>query len=222
MLQELQVCLHPLLYTADYNRGVGLVGSKVVAQLIEAGHTVVGLARSDAFAAKLAAAGATSAKGTHTSLDVLKQQSEQADAVIHCAFNHEAAFSGGAAQAYEEDRVAIKTMCDALKGKIFVNSSGVLAVVGEDETCRSEPNFPRTASEEMVLSYASKGVRTVNIRLPPVVYGEGQDHPFIATQIATAKKLGFAAFIVRVCSRIQCLQRLTVCLGRGRSNLVCS
>ena len=185
----------------------GLVGSRVVAQLIEAGHTVVGLARSDASAAKLAAAGATAAKGTHTSLDVLREQAEQSDAVIHCAFNHEAAFTGGMEQACAEDRAAIQTMCDALKGKIFINSFGLLGVLGEDETCPSDPLFPRAASENLVIDYASKGVRTINIRLPPVVYGEGAEHPFIRAQIANAKKLGFAAYIVSVESPLRWLQQ---------------
>ncbi len=73
----------------------GWIGSALVPDLVDAGHRVVGLARSDASAAALAAAGAEAVRGSLDDLDVLRAASAASDGVIHLAFDHETAFARG-------------------------------------------------------------------------------------------------------------------------------
>src|SRR5919204_3257890 len=94
----------------------GWIGSAVVPELIGAGHRVVGLARSDASAAALAAAGAEVRHGTIDDLDTLRSAATAADGVIHLAFKHDIAFSGGFEAAADADRRAVETFGEALAG----------------------------------------------------------------------------------------------------------
>ena len=181
--------------------GSGLVGTQVIKQLIAKGHTVSALARSDNSADYLSSLGATPVKGSHTSLDVLAEQSKKADGVCHLAFNHDDAFGGKMIDACAEDRAAITTMCEALLAaggkRSFINSSGTLGSTGPDEHAGKFPNehWPRGKSETVTLEFAEKGVNAVNLRLSPVTHGPGHKHPFVATQIAAAKKNGYAGYI---------------------------
>ncbi|KAH8806946.1 NAD-dependent epimerase/dehydratase [Flagelloscypha sp. PMI_526] len=181
--------------------GSGRIGSNVVEQLVAAGHTVTGLARSEASASKLVSLGATPVHGTHTSLSVLAEAASAADAVIHCAFNHDVLLSGtpnGLEQANDEDRAAITAMCDALlssgSGKTFINSSGLLINITEDEFSpipEGSLHAARGLAEKLLLTYSDKGVRTINIRLSPVVHSADAEHIFIMGLIAAAKKNGY-------------------------------
>src|ERR1700729_2794683 len=94
----------------------GWIGSAVVPELIDAGHQVIGLARSDASAAALTAAGAEVERGTIDDLDILRSAAAASDGVIHLAFKHDIAFSGGFEAAADADRRAIETFGDALAG----------------------------------------------------------------------------------------------------------
>src|SRR5215467_2292101 len=87
----------------------GWIGSAVVPELINSGHQVVGLARSDQSAAALAAAGAEVQRGTIDDLDVLRSAAEASDGVINLAFNHHIAFVGGFEAAAESERRAVET-----------------------------------------------------------------------------------------------------------------
>ncbi len=108
----------------------GWIGSAVVPELLSAGHQVVGLARSDASATALTAAGAEVQRGTLDDLDVLRETTGASDGVIHLAFKHEIAFAGDFEGAVDADRVAIETFGEALAGtdRPFVIASGVLGV----------------------------------------------------------------------------------------------
>jgi nucleoside-diphosphate-sugar epimerase len=186
----------------------GWIGSAVVPELIGAGHEVVGLARSDASAAALTAAGAQVQRGTIDDLDVLRSAAAGSDGVIHLAFKHDLAFSGGFEAAAEADRRAVDTFGEALagSGRPFVIASGTLmAAVGRVATERDglDPDAaahlsggPRTraATALFTLSLASQGVRSCVLRLPPTVHGDG-DNGFMATLVGIARDKGASGYI---------------------------
>ncbi|MDP4098816.1 SDR family oxidoreductase [Paenibacillus sp. P96] len=173
----------------------GFVGSAVVRELIDAGHQVVGLARSDKAAASLTATGAEVHRGALDDLDSLRSGAAAADGVIHLAFIHD--FLNFAA-ACEADRLAIETIGAVLEGsgKPFVGTSGTLMLppgrIGTEEV---EPasGGPRR-SEEATLSLASRGVRASVVRLAPSVHGNG-DHGFVSTLIDIAREKGVSAYV---------------------------
>ncbi len=108
----------------------GWIGSAVVTELLGAGHHVVGLARSDASAESLAAAGADVARGTIDDLDGLRAAADAADGVIHLAFKHELAFSGDFQGAADADRRAVEAFGEALAGsdRPFLIASGTVGL----------------------------------------------------------------------------------------------
>src|SRR5437899_8269800 len=120
--------------------GSGWIGGAVVPELLAAGHDVVGLARSDEAAARLAAAGAEVRRGDLDALDVIRDAADESDGVIHLAFDHGVAFSGDFTTAVRADRGAIHVIGDALAGsdRPLVIASGMLGfpadrVVTEDD-----------------------------------------------------------------------------------------
>ena len=174
----------------------GWVGSAVVAELIGAGHSVLGLARSDANAGKIAAAGAEVHHGSLEDVDSLKRGAAAADGVIHCAFNHD--FSKFAENGAIDKR-AIEAMGETLagSGRPLIATSGVGfvrpgEVVTEEMARTPDPHAPRV-SEEAALQFAPRGVRAMAIRLAPTVHGRG-DHGFTPRLIAIAREKGSAAY----------------------------
>jgi nucleoside-diphosphate-sugar epimerase len=183
----------------------GLIGSAIARQLVKANHTVLGLARTDAAATKLSALGITPVLGDLSDLSLLASTAKQVDAVIHCGFDHAAAFSGKALEACDKDRAAITALCDALVEsklgatdvKVFLNSMGLLGNVGSDEFSAKHPNphMPRHLSELLVKSYVDKGIKAINIRLSPVTHGSPIPHPFIAGIVSAAKQNSKAKYV---------------------------
>jgi nucleoside-diphosphate-sugar epimerase len=179
----------------------GWIGSAVVPELIGAGHTVVGLARSDASAEALTAAGAESLRGSLDDLDALRDAAAASDGVIHLAFKHEEAFSGDFPAAVAADRRAIDTFGAALEGsdRPLVIASGLAgftseSVVTEDDV--PEPDSPaghRTLSERAAIGFATSGVRSSSVRLSPTVHGEG-DTGFVANLAAIARDQGVSGY----------------------------
>src|SRR6195952_1189218 len=145
----------------------GHLGSPVVAELLEAGHEVVGLARSDDSAAKLDAAGAEVRRGSLDDLDGLKEAAAAADGVIHLAFRHDLMASGEMEAAIAADMAATQAFGEALAGtdKPFVNTSGTLMLAMLDlgrtgtEEARS-PGGHRADVENAPLAFADRGVRS--------------------------------------------------------------
>ena len=187
----------------------GWIGSAVVPELIGAGHEVVGLARSDASAAALAAAGAEVQPGSLDDLDVLRSAAGTSDGVIHLAFKHDLAFTGDFAGAALADRRAVEVFGETLagSGRPLVIASGTLGAApgriateadghggGGESSAYGEGPRARHATAELVLSFGSNGVRSCVLRLPPTVHGDG-DHGFMATLVGIARDTGASGYI---------------------------
>ncbi|MCU1525513.1 MAG: NAD-dependent epimerase/dehydratase [Microbacteriaceae bacterium] len=173
----------------------GWVGSAVTAELIAAGHQVVGLARSDASAEAIAAAGAEVQRGDITDLDSLRAGAEGADGIIHTAFIHDFNAHEDAAAV---DFAAVALFGDMLEGsdRPLVIASGILGAVSE-ETDRPDPatsRSPRVLTEQTLLGFADRGIRSSAVRLAPTVHGDG-DHGFMATLIGIDREKGSSGYI---------------------------
>jgi nucleoside-diphosphate-sugar epimerase len=200
----------------------GWIGSAVVPELISSGHQVVGLARSDASADALAAAGAEVLRGSLDDVDALRAGAAESDGVIHLAFKHEIAFSGDFQGAADADRRAIEAFGEALAGsdRPLLIASGTLGLTlgavaserdGHQPAPAGTPGGPATrlANAEMTLAFASEGVRSSVVRLPPTVHGDG-DNGFMALLVAIARDKRVAGYIGDGSNRWPATHRLDV------------
>jgi nucleoside-diphosphate-sugar epimerase len=185
----------------------GWIGTAVVPELLEAGHEVVGLARSEASAERLEFAGATVQRGDLDDLDGLAKAAADSDGVIHLAFQHEKAFAGDFAAAGAADRRAVEAMGAALAGsdRPFVLAGGMIGLnLGRVATendglvaspeVRANPAGIRSATSLLALSFRGIGVRSSVLRFPPTVHGDG-DNGFMATFVGIARQRGVAGYV---------------------------
>ncbi|HET9156169.1 MAG TPA: SDR family oxidoreductase [Myxococcaceae bacterium] len=190
----------------------GFIGTAVVAELLAAGHTVLGLTRSDAGAETLKRLGAEVHRGELSDLDSLAAGARAADGVIHLAFVHD---FRDYARSIETDRTAIRAMTRALEGtdRPFVGTSGTLLLapghtgIETDGPPTEGHVHPRARAEGLVLGAVERGVRASLIRLAPTVHGRG-DHQFVPFLVNVARQKGFAAYVGDGSNRWPAVHRL--------------
>lgn len=176
----------------------GWIGSAVTDELLQHGHHVNGLARSDASAGKLSAVGAQVLRGDLDDLDAIREGAVAADAVIHLANKHDFANPAISNQA---ERAATQTIAEALVGsdRPFLLVSGLAVPLGrplteEDPSPHVGPQAMRGGSEALALDYVERGVRSVAVRFAPTVHGVG-DHGFIAVITGAARTRGASLYV---------------------------
>jgi nucleoside-diphosphate-sugar epimerase len=179
----------------------GHIGLPVTEELVAAGHEVVGLARSDASAAKVEAAGAAVRRGDLDDLDGLAAAAREADGVIHLAFKHDLMATGEMEGAIAADMAATQAFGNALAGtdKAFVNTSGtlMLAMMNLGRTGTEDDRSPgghRADVENATLGLAGRGVRSAVVRLSPLVHSDLDKHGFGPSLIGIARERGFAGY----------------------------
>lgn len=176
----------------------GFIGTAVVKELLQHGHEVLGLARSDEAAEKLKKAGAAVHRGDLTDLASIKAGVLASDGVIHLGFIHD--FTRFA-EVCAIDKTVIETIGEVLMGteKPFLVTSGTAVAVKpglltEEDRAQNTAN-PRLSTELAVEALAAKGIRVAAVRLPPSVHGIGDRHGFVPILINIARQKGFSAMI---------------------------
>jgi len=177
----------------------GFIGSRVVKELIGAGHQVIGVCRSDAKASALAATGAEVYRGSIADPESLKEGAARSDGVIHLAFNHD--FSRFV-QNCEDDRAVIEALASVLKGSsrplVITSGTPIANTVPGEPAKESNPivssaHHPRAATEEAGIVAAADGVNVSVVRLPQVHDPVAQG--LITPAIATYRAKGASAYI---------------------------
>ncbi len=175
----------------------GWIGSVVARDLLAAGHSVVGLVRSEDKGMALASAGGTPLVGALRDLDVLRQGAANADGIIHTAFGLDISRIGELAA---EDRIAIETFSEVFAGSArpIIVTSGFLSLTGETVTEADRPDvmpaFPR-ASEQAAFELAERGLHASVVRNPRSVHGKGETHGFVPMLAAVAREKGVSAYV---------------------------
>lgn len=187
----------------------GFIGSAVVSELINAGHQVVGLARSDDAAAALTTAGAAVHRGSLDDLDSLYHGAAAADGVIHLAYIHDFSIYD---KAVVTDLHAVEALGSALVGseKPFVITSGTLMAMPGRMSTEDDPGtagLPRVDSENAVLALAERGVRSAVVRLAPCVHNTSRQG-FASVLMALALEKGVSAYIGDGMNRWPAVHRL--------------
>jgi nucleoside-diphosphate-sugar epimerase len=189
----------------------GWIGSASVMELIAAGHHVLGLARTDAAAAKVEKLGAEVVRGTLDDVAGLRAAAERVEGVVHLGYNHDFSQMGAAAQT---DQAAIEAFAQVLEGSggpLLIASGALGLATGRVGTEWDMPNpavHPRLANAAYTLRLAERGVRAMVARFAPTVHGSGGDHGFVATLAQIAHKKGVSAYIGDGANRWPAVHRL--------------
>ncbi len=190
----------------------GWIGSAVVSDLMEAGHEVVGLARSDASADAVKDAGAAVVRGSLDDIDTLARAAADADGVIHTAYIHDFSQMEAAAAT---DRGVIEALGAALEGPdrplVITTGTGVIQpgrpVMEDDRHDPATPGHPRRDNETVALGLAERGVRVSIVRPAPSVHGNG-DHGFVARLVEIARERGASGYVGDGANRWAAVHRL--------------
>lgn len=189
----------------------GWIGSASVKELIAAGHHVLGLARSDASAERIAALGAEAVRGSLDDPASLRGAAAQAEGVVHLGYNHDFSQMAAAAQT---DRAAIEAFADVLQGTggpllIAGGIQGLAAGrVGTEADMPQAQSHPRNANAAYTLGLAERGIRSMVVRFAPTVHGAGGDHGFVAVLARIAREKGVSGYIGEGRNRWPAVHRL--------------
>ncbi|MBB6143546.1 nucleoside-diphosphate-sugar epimerase [Silvibacterium bohemicum] len=175
----------------------GFIGSALVPELIQAGHHVLGLTRSEAGAEALRKAGAEVQHGNLENLDSLREGAGKTDGVIHLAFNHD--FSQ-LQKNCDDDRAAILAIGEVLLGSnrpfVVTSATGMVANVDGKSSTEDSASVawnPRVASEETVKVLTTRGVNTCVVRLPQV--HDTRKQGLVPYLLAVARQKGVCAYV---------------------------
>jgi nucleoside-diphosphate-sugar epimerase len=189
----------------------GWIGSATVAELLAAGHQVVGLARSERAAEAIAALGADVRRGELDDLDALRAGAAASEGVAHLGYNHDFSRMDEAART---DRAAIEAIGETLAGsdRPLLIASGTLGLtsgrVATEQDLPPNPEVhPRVGNALVALSLADRGVRALVMRFAPTVHGEG-DHGFVARLVEIAREKGVSAYVGDGSNRWPAVHRL--------------
>lgn len=173
----------------------GHIGVPVVAELLAARHTVVGLARSDSSARTIASLGAEVVRGDVRDLDLLRSTAADVDAVVHLAYDNASAAAGELDLAADADLAVVRAFGDALAGtgRTFIGIG--IATTGNPELDRMLEANPRTAVARQVAALGDRGVRAVLIAIPPVTHSDRDRTGFIPTLIRIARSRGISGYV---------------------------
>lgn len=178
----------------------GHIGSALIPELLQHGHSVLGLARSDAAAARLTGWGAEVVRGTLDDLDGLRTAAQAADGVVHLAFRHDAMQAGDLDSAAQSDLAALRAIADALAGtdKPLVGTSGTAVVSGLGRPATELDTLCggyRIDAENFVIDLAGKNVRSSVVRLPSITHSSLDHHGFTPALISFARQHGVAIYV---------------------------
>ncbi|SHG52648.1 Nucleoside-diphosphate-sugar epimerase [Jatrophihabitans endophyticus] len=175
----------------------GWIGSAATTELLARGHEVVGLARSDAAAARIAELGAEVRRGSIDDPAGLRDGAAAADAVVHLAYNHDFSRMADAART---DSQAIEAFGEVLAGtdRPLLIASGVAGLasgtVATEDDRPAHDGHPRLVNAAAALALAERGVRSCVVRFAPTVHGAG-DYGFVPVLVATARAKGVSAYV---------------------------
>jgi nucleoside-diphosphate-sugar epimerase len=176
----------------------GWIGSASVKELISAGHHVLGLARNDESAARIARLGAEVVRGSLDDIASLRSAATLAEGVVHLGYNHDFSQMAAAAQM---DRAAIDTFADVLQGTggPLLIASGTLGLapgrVGTEADMPSAGVHPRLANAAYTVGLADRGIRSMVVRFAPTVHGADGDHGFVAVLARIAREKRMSGYI---------------------------
>ena len=173
----------------------GHIGSAVIPELLQAGHEVVGLARSETSAAAVKTMGAEVRRGDMNDLDGLRAAAADADGIIHLAFNHDSLSAGDFARSAAADQAVVQAFGDALAGTGKTLIGVGMTPTGVEDIDKAINANPRSGVSRMVAGLAGRGVRSMLVAIPPVVHSARDRHGFIPTLIGIARETGVSGYV---------------------------